>query len=84
MGSAPALGKKGGSRLLRIQKLTILILSYEKVNYENRNLFETYLSLYIKMCCGAGAGGPEIFWGPGAGAEIFFLIHMFCSQFGGS
>ena len=22
------------------------------------------------MCC--GAGGPEIFWGPGAGAEIFF------------
>ena len=24
------------------------------------------------MCCGAGAGGPEIFWGPGAGVEFFF------------
>ena len=26
----------------------------------------------FKQCCGAGAGGAEIIWGPGAGAENKF------------
>ena len=32
--------------------------------------------------CGAGAGGAEIIMRPGAGAEIIFVINIFCSQFG--
>ena len=34
---------------------------------------------YWNPCC--GAGGAKIIWGPGAGAEIIFLINIFCSQF---
>ena len=33
------------------------------------------------QCCGAGAGGAEIIWGPGAGAENNFEINIFCNLF---
>ena len=35
-----------------------------------------------QQCCGAGAGGAEIILRPGAGAEIIFVIIIFCSPFG--
>ena len=38
--------------------------------------------IYVLMqCCGAGAGGAEIIWGPGAGAENNFEINIFCNLF---
>ena len=30
-----------------------------------------------------GAGGADIILRPGAGAEIIFIINIFCNQFGG-
>ena len=35
------------------------------------SLRHTYFD-WAKQCCGAGAGGAEIIWGPGAGAENKF------------
>ena len=37
----------------------------------------------LEQCCGAGSRWSRNYLGPGAGAEIKFLINIFCSQFGG-
>ena len=37
----------------------------------------------FKQCSRAGAGGAKIILRPGAGAEIIFIINIFCCQFGG-
>ena len=38
-------------------------------------VFNFYVVFF--QCCGAGAGGAEIIWGPGAGAEYICLINIF-------
>ena len=45
IGSAPAPGKKGGSRLLRLHKLNFFILSSFKVNFLMQVFFGTYLPI---------------------------------------
>ena len=37
--------------------------------------------MFLMQCYGAGVGGAEIIWGPGAGARNKFYINIFCSPF---
>ena len=52
---------------------------YRKIRRDYKK-HEQYV--HFLQCCGAGAGGAEIIWGPGA-AQPEPKINIFCSQFGG-
>ena len=71
-----------------LTRLPLLLFSSEKWLQKNSTGIINMLDIFCDkidpntQCYGAGAGGAESFCVPGAGAEIIFLIKIYCSQSG--